>query len=575
MRHAPKLIALNPRHPLSKEVLCLWPMVERGRKCMDIGPLRKHGTWATTGGAANWQNSIFGPAALFDPATTPNGISIGASNSIIPYTVTNGVTVVMYARINQINFSRALFKLGNAAGSRLAVWIAATANKLAARYRNGAGTLTSLNSVRDMVVGEHVWIACVYAEGLVQLWINGYLEAQATDLSVAQTIGALDTTAAYIGASTSTVNIFSGLIGQTALFRRRLYPSELRSLYYDFEGLMSSPRLVLGATLEVAPPGDDPPGVPTDVTATPGHTQITVAWTPPVDEDINHYEIHRAEGGGYAKVGESATASYVDTTVTPGTTYTYEVLAVDAAAQSGSLSAASAGAVAYPAYIYRNSSLNLDGSTQYGNIPQAIAEAVADLGAVMVWLAPDFLPAEETTRNVIHVAQGASILNLMKRNVADDMQVLNNGRYSITDVAGGWAAGQWISLIYQWEKATDTLDLYIDGVEATGSKAGTWGADAVSGVIGVGATSGGTSKVDGRIGRVCFWNRLLTPTEIATLQRKLPLIAAPSGRVCEWAPGGSVQNLLDVSSEVTLFGSPVAMSGPPQLGRKRMMLMGV
>ncbi len=96
------------------------------------------------------------------------------------------------------------------------------------------------------------------------------------------------------------------------------------------------------------------PGVPTIGSATvPGDNQITVSWTPGSPAGAT-YSIYRATGacpaGPFARVESGRTSSpWTDTTVSGGTTYAYEVTALDAtgeceSAPSGCASATATGA---------------------------------------------------------------------------------------------------------------------------------------------------------------------------------------------------------------------------------------
>ena len=80
------------------------------------------------------------------------------------------------------------------------------------------------------------------------------------------------------------------------------------------------------------PPTDtEKPTVPTNVVASPDSpTRVDLTWHASSDNvGVDHYDIFR--NGGVTKIGFSNTATFSDTTASPNTTYTYTIVAVDAA----------------------------------------------------------------------------------------------------------------------------------------------------------------------------------------------------------------------------------------------------
>jgi parallel beta-helix repeat protein len=88
------------------------------------------------------------------------------------------------------------------------------------------------------------------------------------------------------------------------------------------------------------PPDTQPPSVPTGLTATPaGPTAVDLAWSASTDNvAVAGYTIYR-DGTAIATV-EATASTFKDTTVSPNTTYTYAVDAVDASANRSPQSAA-------------------------------------------------------------------------------------------------------------------------------------------------------------------------------------------------------------------------------------------
>ncbi|MCF2144713.1 MAG: S8 family serine peptidase [Candidatus Heimdallarchaeota archaeon] len=73
-------------------------------------------------------------------------------------------------------------------------------------------------------------------------------------------------------------------------------------------------------------PGNEPPAKVTGLTATTlSDTEIKLDWNANTEPDLDHYNVYR-DG---VKIAETTTNTYTDTGLQPGTTYTYEVSAVD------------------------------------------------------------------------------------------------------------------------------------------------------------------------------------------------------------------------------------------------------
>nr|AIY28331.1 putative lytic polysaccharide monooxygenase [Paenibacillus curdlanolyticus] len=84
------------------------------------------------------------------------------------------------------------------------------------------------------------------------------------------------------------------------------------------------------------------PAAPTGLTATAGNGQVSLTWSP--SSGAASYTVKRSttSGGPYTNVTTVATSSYVDTSVTNGTTYYYVVSATNAAGSSANSTQASA-----------------------------------------------------------------------------------------------------------------------------------------------------------------------------------------------------------------------------------------
>lgn len=86
-------------------------------------------------------------------------------------------------------------------------------------------------------------------------------------------------------------------------------------------------------TLCLTTPDTIPPSYPQNVTATAvSSTRVNLTWTASTDNvGVTGYQVQRTTGTTTVTLGTSTTASYTDATAAPHTTYTYKIIAFDAA----------------------------------------------------------------------------------------------------------------------------------------------------------------------------------------------------------------------------------------------------
>ncbi len=97
-------------------------------------------------------------------------------------------------------------------------------------------------------------------------------------------------------------------------------------------GEVNAPAAVDAAGGGSTPPDTTPPAKVTGLTATTlSSTQIKLTWDANTESDLDHYNVYR-DG---TKIAETTDTTYTDSGLSPGTTYTYEVSAVDTSGNEG------------------------------------------------------------------------------------------------------------------------------------------------------------------------------------------------------------------------------------------------
>jgi hypothetical protein len=97
--------------------------------------------------------------------------------------------------------------------------------------------------------------------------------------------------------------------------------------------------LIAGST---PAPDTTPPSQPTDLTAVPGRTQVTLTWNAPVEtDDINNYQVWRSSSAttGFAQAGTPTGTTFTVGSLKRHTTYYFRVRAVDTSGNIGPFSA--------------------------------------------------------------------------------------------------------------------------------------------------------------------------------------------------------------------------------------------
>lgn len=160
-------------------------------------------------------------------------------------------------------------------------------------------------------------LALTYDGAAVRLFLNG------TQVGSAPASGAMATSTnpVQIGGDSIYGQFFSGLIDEVRIFNVARTGAQIQG----------------DMTVAVGAPSDAvPPSAPSALTATAtSGSQINLAWTGSTDNvGVTGYQIERCAGTGctdFSFVSTAATTTYADTALSPFTSYSYRVVAVDAA----------------------------------------------------------------------------------------------------------------------------------------------------------------------------------------------------------------------------------------------------
>ena len=162
----------------------------------------------------------------------------------------------------------------------------------------------------------------------------------------------VDIYSTYLGGGYETLSgtsmatpMVSGVVALMLSKNPNLTPAEVRQILHDtaldlgasgWDQYYGYGRVQADAAVNAVSGGGGgdttPPSKVTGLTVTTvSSTQLDLSWDPVPDSDLSYYKIYR--DGVY--IGQSTTTSYSDTGLSPGTTYTYEVSAVDTSGNEG------------------------------------------------------------------------------------------------------------------------------------------------------------------------------------------------------------------------------------------------
>jgi Concanavalin A-like lectin/glucanases superfamily len=182
------------------------------------------------------------------------------------------------------------------------------------------GTLTELTTGNVLTAGVYQHLVATYDGSQMSVYLNGkQVASRALSGAIGQSSNRL-----YLGQSGS-YDYFGGRLDEVAIYNQAMTAAAVQNHY------------TLGTGSTSAPPSGDTtaPSAPSGLSASAGDSRVTLSWSAASDNvGVSGYDVYR----NGVKVGSAADTGYVDSGLTNGTTYSYYVMAYDAA---GNKSAAS------------------------------------------------------------------------------------------------------------------------------------------------------------------------------------------------------------------------------------------
>jgi chitodextrinase len=361
--------------------------------------------------------------------------------------------------------------------------------------------------------------------------------------------GAGCTTWAQVGTPSGTSFGDTGLSASTT-YRYRVRAVDAAGNLGSYSGIATTTTQAVADTT--------PPSAPTNLAATAvSSSQVNLTWTASTDNvGVTGYRVERCQGDGctgFAQVGAPSTASFGDSGLSASTSYTYRVVAVDAAGNVSAYSVAAststpagsvlpAGLVA--AYSFDagsgSSVADVTGNGNTGAMTGGVSWSPAgryggalsfngSSGLVQVAASPSLgLSGAMTLSGWIDPAASQSgWRTIVQRQVDAYFLNASNGSGALRPSGGGTLGGsvQWVggttpSPVGSWTHLALTYDgsalrLYVNGVQAaTLAASGT--IQSSSSPLFIGGNQPYGEYFNGLIDDVRVYNRALSPAEIQT-----------------------------------------------------------
>ncbi|MGC3996413.1 MAG: carbohydrate binding domain-containing protein [Anaeromyxobacter sp.] len=157
---------------------------------------------------------------------------------------------------------------------------------------------------------------------------------------------------------------------------------------------------------------DTPPSTPLNVTATPSGTSVTVTWSASTDDHaVSGYEVTRTGGSQGTVVGTASTTTFSVSSLSPSTTYTFTVKAVDTSSNKSAASAAAQATTGDGSAVYpdRLGALYLPAATKFRLWSPDSSSVTVTVGG--------------TTYPMVHVADFAGYTSIYEATVSGDLEL--------------------------------------------------------------------------------------------------------------------------------------------------------
>ena len=283
-------------------------------------------TAADSSGTGNHGTLVNGP--VFTTGTVGNAVNLDGANDhvTLPSGVVSGLTAFTasaWVKPDAVTNWARVFDFGTGTGVYmfLAPQNAATGKVRFAITTTGAGGEQKIDGQSALATGTWSHVVVTWSGNTGILYVNGVEVGRNSAMTLnPSSLGT--TTKNYLGRSQYSDPYFDGLIDDFRIYTRALSATEIAN-----------------QTLAQMP---DPATV-TGLTATPGNTQVSLAWT--AVPGATGYAVKRstASGGPYSTVAANVTSTaFTDTGLTNGITYYYVVSAKNFGGVSANSSHASA-----------------------------------------------------------------------------------------------------------------------------------------------------------------------------------------------------------------------------------------